>query len=345
LSVEAVHDRLICELDTAVAVSPAGFDGFVVSGAVTVTVVVADTGDLESIKKFRPTDATTNPSILLTAINDKATEHLLEEAIAFGKKKGGTQSEQLGWAIDRFFVNVGTEISKLVPGVVSTEVDATLSFDVEGMIAKARRFIDLYKDKGVDRSRILIKLVSSWEGVLAAKRLEEEGIHVNMTLLFSLVQAQACAEVKATLISPFVGRIMDWYAAKENKKSYAPEDDPGVKSVRKIYDYYKSAGIKTIVMGASFRNVGEITALAGCDKLTISPKLLDELRNSTAPLTAALKPNSNPDPSKLRSIDEKTFRWELNEDAMATEKLSEGIRKFAEDAIKLENIVKQKMGF
>lgn len=230
-----------------------------------------------------------------------------------------------------------------MPGLVSTEVDSKFSFDTERMVAKAHRFIELYKEKGVDKSRVLIKLPSTWEGIQAGAILEKEGIHVNMTLLFSMAQAVACSNAGATLISPFVGRIMDWYAAKEGKKSFEPEEDPGVKSVRAIYKYYKSIGSKTIVMGASFRNKGEILALAGCDKLTISPKLLDELKADKTPFERKLSTDGIVvDPSKRREMDEKQFRWELNEDAMATEKLAEGVRNFGNDATKLEKIVKEK---
>jgi transaldolase len=308
------------------------------------TAIVADTGDIDSIKKYQPQDATTNPSLLYAACQDPKYEPYVQDAIAYGKKNGGSDpKEQLELAIDRLFINVGTEITKIVPGVVSTEVDSKLSFDKDGMLAKARRYIDLYREKGVPKERVLIKLPSTWEGCQAAKVLESEGIHVNMTLLFSMAQAIACANAGATLISPFVGRIMDWYAKKEGKANYEPDEDPGVKSVKAIYNYYKSVGCKTIVMGASFRNKGEILALAGCDKLTIGPKFLEELKNSHEPFERKLSPEGIvPDPSKARVMDEKTFRWELNEDAMATEKLAEGIRAFHADAMKLEKIVKEK---
>jgi len=308
------------------------------------TTIVCDSGELESIKKFVPQDATTNPSLLYQACQDPKYEPYVQDAIAYGKQHGGaTAEEQLESTIDRLFVNVGTEITKLVPGLVSTEVDSRLSFNVAGMVAKGKKFIAMYKEKGVDKDRVLIKLPSTWEGIRAGELLEKEGIHVNMTLLFSMAQAIACANAGATLISPFVGRIMDWYAAKEGKKSYEPEEDPGVKSVRAIYKYYKETGCKTVVMGASFRNAGEIRALAGCDKLTISPKLLDELRASTEPFERKLSTEGvQVDASKARVLDEATFRWELNEDAMATEKLSEGVRKFNEDAVKLEAIIKAK---
>jgi transaldolase len=309
-----------------------------------VTTIVCDSGDLDSIKKFVPTDATTNPSLLLQACSDPKNEPFVQEALTYGKTHGGAKVEdQLELAIDRLFIIIGTEITKIVPGVVSTEVDSKLSFNVEGMLAKARRFIALYADKGVTKDRVLIKLPSTWEGIRAAEILEKEGIHVNMTLLFCMAQAVACSNAGATLISPFVGRIMDWYAAKEGVKSYEPEVDPGVKSVRAIYNYYKSIGSKTIVMGASFRNKGEILALAGCDKLTIAPKLLDELKADSTEFKRALTTDGVvADPSKARQMTESEFRWELNEDAMATEKLAEGVRKFGEDAAKLEKIIKEK---
>jgi len=307
------------------------------------TTIVVDSGELDAIRKFVPQDATTNPSLLYQACQDPKYEPFVQDAIAYGKKNGGDKVEdQLELTIDRLFVNVGTEITKIVPGVVSTEVDSKLSFDINGMVAKGKRFIALYKEKGVDSNRVLIKLPSTWEGIRAGEILEKEGIHVNMTLLFSMAQAIACANAKATLISPFVGRIMDWYAKAEGKKSYEPEEDPGVKSVRAIYNYYKSIGSKTIVMGASFRNAGEILALAGCDKLTISPKLLDELKKSSEPFERKLTFSGAVDESKARVLDENTFRWELNQDAMATEKLAEGVRNFGSDANKLEAIIKKK---
>lgn len=308
------------------------------------TTIVCDSGDLDSIKKFVPQDATTNPSLLFAACSDPKYESFVQDAIAYGKKNGGEKvADQLELTLDRLFINVGSEITKIVPGVVSTEVDAKLSFDVAAMVAKGQRFIRLYAEKGVGKDRVLIKLPCTWEGIRAGEILEKEGIHVNMTLLFSMAQAIACANAKATLISPFVGRIMDWYAKAEGKKGYEAEQDPGVKSVREIYKYFKSIGCPTIVMGASFRNLGEILALAGCDKLTISPKLLDDLKASTEPFEQKLTTAGVvADPSKARVLDEATFRWELNEDAMATEKLAEGIRKFAEDAAKLEKIIKEK---
>ena len=296
------------------------------------TIVVADTGDFESIKAYSPTDSTTNPSLIYAASQQAQYKHLLDDAIRYAKSK---PKNQLSEALDKVFVNFGLEILKLVPGRVSTEVDARLSFDLEASLAKARHIIALYEAAGIDRKRILIKLASTWEGIQAAKLLEKEGIHCNMTLMFSLAQAIGCAEAKATLISPFVGRILDWHKKNDGVASYAPHEDPGVKSVTTIYRYYKKFGYKTQIMGASFRNKDEITELAGCDLLTIAPALLEELKESTAPLSRKLDPST---PSDLKQIhlDEKGFRWMLNEDPMATDKLAEGIRNFAKDIVKLE---------
>ena len=305
------------------------------------TTVVADSGDFESIRLFRPTDSTTNPSLIYTASQQPQYKHLIDEAIQYGKKQGKSPLSQ---ALDKVFVNFGIEILKIVPGRVSTEVDARLSFDKEGSIAKARHLISLYESAGIDRKRILIKLASTWEGIEAAKVLEKEKIHCNMTLLFSLPQAMACAEARATLISPFVGRILDWHKKNGGLSSYPPAEDPGVKSVTQIYYYYKKFGYKTQIMGASFRNKDEITELAGCDLLTISPQLLEELKNCKDPLVRKL----NPELAKTLTIhkvdlDEKTFRFLLNEDAMATEKLSEGIRNFAKDIVKLEQALQSRL--
>ncbi len=301
----------------------------------TMTTVVADTGDFESLKQYQPTDSTTNPSLIYSASQQPQYQHLLDEAIRYGKKN-------LTETLDKVFVNFGLEILKIVPGRVSTEVDARLSFDVEGSIARARHLISLYEAAGIDRKRILIKLASTWEGIRAAERLEKEGIHCNMTLLFSLAQAVGCAEAHATLISPFVGRILDWYKKAENVAGYAPSEDPGVKSVTQIYHYYKKFGYKTQIMGASFRNKEEILELAGCDLLTISPNLLQELQKSTSPISRKLDP-SKTSPIQKMHLDEKTFRYLLNEDPMATEKLSEGIRNFAKDIVKLEKMILAKM--
>lgn len=308
----------------------------------TMTVIVADTGDIEAIKKHSPTDATTNPSLIFAAASKPQYHPLIQEAIQFSKSKAISAKDMPTLLMDKLFVNFGVEILKLIPGRVSTEVDARLSFDIEGSVNKAHHLIQLYEKAGIPRERILIKLASTWEGTKAAIQLEKEGIHCNMTLLFSMAQAIACAQAKATLMSPFVGRILDWYKKNENPSGYAPADDPGVKSVTQIYNYLKKFDYKTQVMGASFRNADEIIELAGCDLLTISPQLLEELGNSTGKVERKLEP------SKARALDlkkidldEKTFRWMLNENPMATEKLAEGIRKFAEDAQKLENYILQ----
>ncbi|KAG0213534.1 Transaldolase [Mortierella sp. GBA30] len=310
------------------------------------TTVVSDTGDFESIAQYKPTDATTNPSLILAASQKPNYAPLIDDAIAYAKKIGGSIEDQTESALDKLLVNFGVEILKIVPGRVSTEVDARLSFDKEATIAKAKKIIGLYKDAGVSKDRILIKIASTWEGIQAAKHLEAvEGIHCNLTLLFSFGQAVACAEAKVTLISPFVGRILDWYKAS-TKKEYVGAEDPGVISVTKIYNYYKQHGYKTIVMGASFRSVGEIEELAGCDFLTISPNLLDELHKSNKKIERKLSPEiatSTAEQYPKISFNEHAFRWELNEDAMATEKLSEGIRKFAADAVKLEKQLAEKL--
>ncbi|KAJ3088955.1 Transaldolase [Quaeritorhiza haematococci] len=308
------------------------------------TTVVADTGDFEAIAAFQPQDATTNPSLILAATQKPQYARLMDEAIAYGKAKSSNPEEQLEWALDKLLVNFGVEILKVVPGRVSTEVDARLSFDKEATIAKALRIISLYKEAGVDSNRILIKIASTWEGIQAAKELEaKHNIHCNLTLLFSFPQAVACAEANVTLISPFVGRILDWYK-KSTGKAYPSTEDPGVVSVQRIYNYYKRHGYKTIVMGASFRNVGEIEELTGCDYLTISPGLLDELKKSSKAFTPRLSAQTAQAMNIPKvTYDEKRFRWDLNEDAMATEKLSEGIRKFAEDGRKLEETLRKKL--
>jgi transaldolase len=308
------------------------------------TTVVADTGDFESLEKFAPTDATTNPSLILKASQMKQYAKLVDDAILYAKKNAHDRREQIELALDKTFILFGLEILKRVPGRVSTEVDARLSFDVEGSLKKAKHLIKLYEDAGIDRKRILIKLASTWEGVLAAKILQKDQIHCNMTLMFSMPQAIACAEAKATLISPFVGRIFDWYKKKDKKESYLPDEDPGVKSVREIFSYYKKFDYKTVIMGASFRNKEQILALAGCDFLTISPELLDELQKSSDPVIKKLSiEDAKKSNIEKQVIDEKKFRFLLNENAMAVEKLSEGIRKFAEDIVKLENIIKEKI--
>lgn len=312
------------------------------------TTVVADTGEIESIAKFQPTDATTNPSLLYSASSIPAYAHLVQEAVDYGKKHGSDINKQVALAIDRLYVNFGKEILTKIPGRVSTEVDARLSFDTEKTIEKAKELIAMYEAEGVPRSRVLIKIASTWEGICAARHLQaKENINCNLTLLFSFAQAVACAEAKVTLISPFVGRILDWYVKANNNKTYSAEEDPGVMSVKKIYNYYKKFGYNTIVMGASFRNIGEITELAGCDFLTIGPKLLDELRSAPADsITKKLDASAAASldiPRLDQELDEKSFRWLLNEDAMATEKLSEGIRKFAEDTVKLEKQIREKI--
>ncbi|ORY00635.1 transaldolase [Basidiobolus meristosporus CBS 931.73] len=308
------------------------------------TTVVADTGDFETIAQYKPTDATTNPSLILAATQKTQYAKLIDDAIAYAKSKGGDVDTQAEWAMDKLLVNFGCEILKIIPGRVSTEVDARLSFDKERTIKKALHLIKLYEEAGISKERILIKIASTWEGIQAAKELESKHqIHCNLTLLFSFPQAVACAEAQVTLISPFVGRILDWYK-KSTGKDYSSEEDPGVLSVQKIYNYYKQHGYKTIVMGASFRNVGEILNLAGCDFLTISPALLKELSESKNSITQVLSPDkAKASAQKKVTFDETTFRWELNEDPMATEKLSEGIRKFAEDGVKLEKTLRSKL--
>ena len=305
------------------------------------SVIVADTGDFDSIRKYQPRDTTTNPSLLLKATQMPEYAALVEKALADAKKESANASQTLGIALDKLAVAFGLEILKIVPGRVSTEVDARLSFDVEASIAKARSLIGRYEKAGISRERILIKVASTWEGICAAKQLTREGIHCNLTLLFSFAQAVACAEAGVQLVSPFVGRILDWYKKSTGRDSYPPAEDPGVVSVTRIYNYYKKYGYKTEVMGASFRNVGEILELAGCDLLTISPTLLEEMQKTAGTLARKLNPESaaaNCKEPKL-SLEEKTFRWMLNEDQMATEKLSEGIRLFAADTLKLEKFI------
>jgi transaldolase len=300
------------------------------------TKIVADTGDYATLKEFSPEDATTNPSLILKAAEKPAYKALVDKAIMENRSSGPAGPAVLTRIVDELLVLFGAEILKIVPGRVSTETDADLSFDTEALIAKARRFITLYKERGIGRERVLIKIASTWEGICAAEALQKEGINCNMTLLFSLPQAVACAQVKAKLISPFVGRILDWHKAKTGK-DFAPAEDPGVLSVREIYNYYKKFGHQTEVMGASFRNKGEILELAGCDALTISPQLLGELKNSTEPMERKLSPATAGQSNIERiDIDEKKFRWLFNENAMATEKLAEGIRIFNADAVKLK---------
>lgn len=305
------------------------------------TVVVADTGDIQAIKRHRPQDATTNPSLLLKAAQQPEYAMYIVDAAAMAARQGGSNGEQLSDAVDRFAVSIGAEILKIVPGRVSTEVDARLSFDTDAMIAKARKLVGLYNEMGIGNDRILIKVASTWEGIRAAEQLEKLGINCNLTLLFGFAQAAACADAGVYLISPFVGRILDWHKAKTGR-DYAPEEDPGVQSVRQIYRYYKQHRYSTVVMGASFRNTGEIEQLAGCDRLTISPQLMEELEADNGTLERRLSPDEPGAAIDRLAVDEKTFRWRVNEDAMATEKLSEGIRKFAEDQIKLESMFRDK---
>ncbi len=301
------------------------------------TTVVADTGDIEAIARHRPQDATTNPSLLYHAAQMPVYRHLVEEAAELALERGGGHEEMAAEFIDRLFVLFGCEILKVVPGRVSTEVAASLSFDTTATIAKGRKLISLYEKQGVARERILIKIASTWEGIRAAEILEKEGIHCNLTLLFSFAQAVACAEAGVTLISPFVGRIYDWYKKEKNGAEIPADQDPGVTSVTRIYNYYKKYGYKTQVMGASFRNVNQIVRLAGCDLLTISPDLLDKLEQAEGTLDRKLDPALTKASKEERiHLDEKTFRWMHNEDAMATEKLAEGIRKFNSDAHHLE---------
>ncbi len=301
------------------------------------TTVVADTGDIEAIAKFQPQDATTNPSLLLKAAALPLYQNLLFDAVTWAKAQSNTTNQQVIDAADRFSVLIGLEILKTVPGRISTEVDARLSFDTSASIAKAHKLIAMYNEAGISNDRILIKLASTWEGIKAAEQLEQEGINCNLTLLFSFVQARACAEAGVYLISPFVGRILDWFKKDTGRTEYPSDEDPGVVSVTRIYNYYKSKGYNTVVMGASFRNIEEILALAGCDRLTISPQLMNELANNENFVEQKLHAKaSNEEISKEAAITEVQWRWQMNDDAMATEKLSEGIRNFAIDQLKLE---------
>ena len=306
------------------------------------TTVVADTGDIDAIARWRPVDATTNPSLLLKVVTQSSFAPLLEESLAWARAKSHSREQQLVDAGDHLAVAVGRKILELVPGRVSTEVDARLSFDTDASIAKAERLIGLYEDAGIKRDRVLIKLASTWEGVRAARELERRGIQCNMTLLFAFEQAVASAEVGVFLISPFVGRIMDWYVANTGVKQYAPDEDPGVESVRRIYRYYKAHGYETVVMGASFRNVGQIQALAGCDRLTISPDLMEQLDASDEALPRRLSDDGTRT-ERPPAIDEARFRWGMNEDAMASDKLAEGIRKFAADQRQLEKLLAERL--
>ena len=306
------------------------------------TVVVADTGDIDAIKKYQPQDATTNPSLILSASALPQYTPLIDEAIAYAKAQSADKAQQLIDAEDKLAVNIGLEILKIVPGRISTEVDARLSYDTQATVEKARKLIALYNAAGISNDRILIKIASTWQGIRAAEILEKEGINCNLTLLFSEAQARACAEAGVYLISPFVGRILDWYKANTDKKEYAPTEDPGVISVTKIYNYYKEYGYKTVVMGASFRNVGEIIELAGCDRLTIAPALLKELQENSTALVRKLDYKGEVK-AKPQPLTEAEFYWQHNSDAMAVEKLAEGIRKFAVDQEKLEAMLSAKL--
>lgn len=304
------------------------------------TLVVADTGDMQAIEAFKPVDCTTNPTLILKAAEMEAYKGFVDEAVQWAAKQGGSREARISAACDRLAVTFGAELTKRVPGRVSTEVDADLSFDTAKSVAKARAIIADYASRGIGRERILIKLASTWEGIRAAEILQKEGVDCNLTLLFNIAQAVACAEAGAFLISPFVGRILDWHR-KSTGQDYTSETDPGVLSVRSIYAYYKAHGHNTVVMGASFRHIGEIEALAGCDRLTIAPALLDQLAKDEGPLVRALDPEraaAAQKPARI-AVDEASFRWALNEDAMATEKLAEGIRGFAADLRKLKTMI------
>ncbi|GAB2198174.1 transaldolase [Sessilibacter sp. MAH4] len=307
-----------------------------------VTDVVADTGDIEAIAKYKPLDATTNPSLLLKAAQLPQYQSLLEESIQWANEQSEYAEETANLAATKLGVAIGCEILKIIPGRISTEVDARLSFDTSKTLAKARQIIALYEEAGIDKSRVLIKIAATWEGIRAAEILEKENINCNLTLLFSFSQAVACAEAGVFLISPFVGRILDWHKAKQPNQDFSGANDPGVQSVSKIYDYYKTHGYKTVVMGASFRNISEIEELAGCDRLTISPQLLAELEADTGALVTKLSASSAKSNLKKMSLSEAEFRLQLNDDVMATEKLAEGIRNFIADQEKLETLLTEK---
>ncbi|HEI9845110.1 TPA: transaldolase [Morganella morganii] len=302
------------------------------------TTVVADTGDIEAMKLYKPQDATTNPSLILNAAQIPEYRKLIDDAVTWARAQSDSREQQIIDAGDKLAVNIGLEILKLIPGRISTEVDARLSYDTQASIAKAKRLIKLYNDAGISNDRILIKLASTWQGIRAAEQLEKEGINCNLTLLFSFAQARACAEAGVYLISPFVGRILDWYKANSDKKEFAPAEDPGVISVTEIYNYYKEHGYKTVVMGASFRNAGEILELAGCDRLTIAPALLKELSEATGAVERKLEYKGDVK-ARPASLTEAEFYWGHHSDAMATEKLADGIRKFAVDQGKLEKMI------
>ena len=309
----------------------------------TMTDVVADTGDIEAIRQYQPLDATTNPSLLLKAAKMPQYEQLIQQSLAWGKQQSDDSDTSIAMAADKLAVLIGCEILSIIQGRISTEVDAQLSFDTEATIAKAKALIALYQEQGISKERVLIKIASTWEGIKAAEVLEQEGINCNLTLLFSFAQAAACGDAKVFLISPFVGRILDWHKNNTDKKEYTANEDPGVISVSEIYRYYKQHGIETVVMGASFRNTGEIEALAGCDRLTISPALLAELEADKGELTRQLSPSTS-DTSQQQFplvLTEAAFRFQMNESPMATEKLAEGIRQFVKDQISLEVLLKK----
>jgi len=302
--------------------------------------IVADSGDFESIRKFKPLDSTTNPSLILAAAQEQKYAHLVDEALAYARRRTTDRQKQISIAVDKLFINFGLEILKIVPGRVSTEVDARMSFDNEGSVKKAREVIAMYKEAGIDRERILVKLASTWEGIKAAETLTKEGIHCNMTLMFSLAQAIACADAKVQLVSPFVGRILDWHSKNQPEHKYTPDAEPGVLLVKDIFNYYKKFGHKTEIMAASFRNQGEILALAGCDLLTIAPSLLTELERTEGTLERKLILEKVHESEIQKTVmDQKKFRWLMNEDIMASEKLAEGIKNFNEDVAKLESLL------
>lgn len=307
------------------------------------TTVVADTGDIDAIAAFQPEDATTNPSLVLKAAEMPQYDHLIADAITWAKAQSNDKSQQLIDAGDKLAVNIGLEILKTVPGRISTEVDARMSFDRVASLAKARKLIGMYNEAGISNDRILIKLASTWEGIRAAQELEKEGINCNLTLLFNFAQAKACAEAGVFLISPFVGRILDWYKTNTDKKEYLPHEDPGVVSVSEIYNYYKDHGYNTVVMGASFRNADEVLALAGCDRLTIGPAILDQLAAKEGSVERLLFADRDTIKETPTAMTEAQFRWEMNQDPMATEKLAEGIRNFAVDQGKLETMIEARL--
>ncbi|EAQ53729.1 transaldolase [Vibrio sp. MED222] len=307
------------------------------------TTVVADTGDIDAIAAFQPEDATTNPSLVLKAAEMPQYDHLIADAITWAKAQSNDKSQQLIDAGDKLAVNIGLEILKTVPGRISTEVDARMSFDRVASLAKARKLIGMYNEAGISNDRILIKLASTWEGIRAAQELEKEGINCNLTLLFNFAQAKACAEAGVFLISPFVGRILDWYKTNTDKKEYLPHEDPGVVSVSEIYNYYKDHGYNTVVMGASFRNADEVLALAGCDRLTIGPAILDQLAAQEGSVERLLFADRDTIKNTPTAMTEAQFRWEMNQDPMATEKLAEGIRNFAVDQGKLETMIEARL--